>query len=715
VKEAELQEALEPVREYFSGREVRVNTVLAAHLRSHGLPASGRPWERAKAVMRSGAAFDEAVAAAVETDPAEIGYAIPGASGRTTASPGAAMLDWYPKQFGPGDMDGIGARRLLGTPNNDIAWVLVREMGQNSWDARGAAPAIDFALNLRRLDASTLEVLRERILTGEAPGTGLPGLLERDEVWALEVSDHGTVGLTGPVRNDRAVDPGEDTNFIDLILNMGAPRDVHLGGGTYGFGKTIAYVTSSVGTVLVWSHCEGPNGLEHRLIGTAIGDAFDLDGGRFTGRHWWGVTVPDEGRVEPVVGEPARRLAEQVFSTRYTDSSTGTSILILDPRLGGSTREEDSRRIAEAVVWNLWPKLLADQAARSRMRIAVQFDGRQVPLPTVESHPVIAGHARCLLAVRAAQEPDRSELEQPITVLGLPVQVHEIWCKLPMTLLGHLALIRYPVPRGAESPSHSITLMRHQAELVVRLIERRELDVEGFQWAGVFKPVADVDDSFAMAEPPAHDDWVPTAVVDKARRRHVTVALKRIRDTADEWLLPRPHDRSGLDDMTSVAHIGDMLAGLVSGLEGPGPTTRAVVGIQGQMLTRPEVADVEPPAAKGRSGSRNGGRRAARPRVELVGTTQVPAADVGWTRTTVDVQLSDAAAAGASVDVSVKVGIDGGSLDDTSAVRILGWHDEHGEGFRSEPQRLVSGGVRQFTFEARSDLAIDIQTWLVNH
>ena len=45
---------------------------------------------------------------------------------------------------------------------------------------------------------------------------------------------------------------------------------------------------SSVGTVLIWSRCEGARGLEYRLIGSAIGEASTWDGLRFTGRHWWG-------------------------------------------------------------------------------------------------------------------------------------------------------------------------------------------------------------------------------------------------------------------------------------------------------------------------------------------------------------------------------------------------------------------------------------------
>ena len=118
--------------------------------------------------------------------------------------------------------------------------------------------------------------------------------------------------------------------------------------------------------------------------------------------------------------------------------------------------------------------------------------------------------------------------------------------------------------------------MRHQAELVVRYFERQELDVEGFQWAGVFKPVADVDDSFALAEPPAHDDWVPQAVQDKGRRTEVRVALTRIREAADKYLSPRKLSVASSETPPSAAHVGDMLADLLGGLEGPAPSTRVV-------------------------------------------------------------------------------------------------------------------------------------------
>jgi hypothetical protein len=617
-------------------------------------------------------------------------------------------LGWFPKQFSPGDIDGVGAKRLLGTPNINHAWVLVRDMGQNSWDARGKSPSIDFILNLRLLSGPVMETLRRRIFTGDPPKTGLAELLRHDEIWALEVSDRGTVGLGGPIRNDLAVDPGVDTDFIDLVFNIGAPRDAYLGGGTYGFGKTISYVTSSVGTILIWSRCEGSNGLEHRLIGSTIGDGFNMDGLRFTGRHWWGNAIASEGRVEPVVGNLAEELGEAVFASRFDRDVTGTSILILGPQLGGDSLENNVELLAGAVVWNLWPKLLTDQNGHSLMNITVQLNGTPIELPSIEQHPVLSGHAQCLLAVRAAEAGS----DPAALPLNYPVNVEEIWLRRPLKLLGHLALTRYPVPPRTESPSRAITFMR-QAELVVRYFERQELDVEGFQWAGVFKPVADVDDSFALAEPPAHDDWVPQAVQDKGRRTEVRVALTRIREAADIYLSPRKPSVDSSEAPPSAAHLGDMLADLLGGLEGPAPSTRVAPPVPVGTSTRPTAGtSASRPTSTGTTRDSSARQRAGRPSVNVVGVSHAPAQSPGWTRTTVDVQLANGSPANPAVDVSVRVGYDGGSAEDTEVIRIIGWSDGSSDTFEPGPIELPPDVVRKFVFEARSDLAIDVETKL---
>lgn len=736
--EKELRLALAPVHAHFSGREVNVNTVLAAYLRSSGLPVTGQPWEAAKRAISHGAGFKEAAMLAASRPPTGIESTQVAANQLPTPFEGRS-LGWFPKRFSPGDIDGVGAKRLLGTPKLNPAWVLVREMGQNSWDARGASPSIDFVLNLRLLKDPVVDTLRERIFTDDPPETGLAQLLRHDEIWALEVSDRKTVGLGGPIRNDLAVDPGLDTDFIDLVFNIGAPRDAYLGGGTYGFGKTISYVVSSVGTILIWSRCEGSSGPEHRLIGSAIGDGFNMDGLRFTGRHWWGNTIAPEGRIEPAVGDLAEELGEAVFANGFGQNITGTSILILDPQLGGESPEQNVELLVGAVVWNLWPKLLDEQSGRSRMNIAVQLNGTPIALPNIEQHPALSGHAQCLLAVRAAQAgSDLGTLPSKY-----PVNLEEIWLRRPVKLLGHLALARYPVPPRTESPSHAITFMRHQAELVVKYFERPELDVDGFQWAGVFKPVADVDDSFALSEPPAHDDWVPQAVPDKGRRTEVRVALTRIREAADKFLSPRKPSVTSAGVLPSAAHVGDMLADLLSGLEGPAPSTRvgpagpdsssswpstgtAVPGNAASGTAPVSSAGPTPPdtahgaAERGSTAlpstqarpQENSGRRVGRPRVNVLSASYIPAELPGWTRTTIDVQLVNGSPTTYSIDISVRVGYEGGSIEDNEAIRIIGWLGMLGDSFIPGPIELQPDVIRQFVFEARSDLAIDVEAKL---
>src|SRR5262249_51264228 len=112
------------------------------------------------------------------------------------------------------------------------------------------------------------------------------------------------------------------------------------------------------------------------------------------------------------------------------------------------------------------------------------------------------------------------------------------------------------------------------------------------------------------------------------------------------------------------------------------------------------------------SGGR-GARRPTRPKVDVTGISRESAPTLGWTRTSVQVQLSDTSPAGTLVDVAIRVGVEGDSLEDDEVARIVGWEDDRGDNYDRRPQVLQPGRPRQFVYESRSDLVIDIETKLV--
>lgn len=681
----ELERAVAPAREYFAGRVLTTNTVLAARLRAESVPAFGAPWELAKDAVAAGKSFDEAVALAkgslrpVSEPVGHRGHpSPPRRAAEVTERPFTGNMNWFPKSFGPGDIDGLGAKRLLGTPNLDPTTLLVREMAQNAWDARGVAPSIRFTINLRLLTGEALDVLRRSILTGEAPELGLDDVLARDSIWCLEVSDRGTVGLNGPTRNDLAIDQGVDRNFVDLVFNIGAPRDTHLGGGTYGFGKTISYVISRVGTVLIWSRCRYADGFAERLIGSAMGDAFNMDGRRYTGRHWWGHVVDGGQRIEPVVGVDASRLAHKVFADRFGATETGTSFLILDPDLTGESPQEKIEALRLAVLENLWPKLLGEEDSRSAMEIAIFLDGQPVTMVSPEDDPGLTGYAACLRAVRARQnDPDGRGYTEPF------VRVFEIRSERPKRLLGHLAVTRRPLESG-QSVEHHVALMRHQAELIVKKQVFKPLDVPGFHWMGVFKPVEEVDDSFAAAEPPAHDEWVPAGVKDRSMASQVRVALNKVREVVDAYLMPPPVEPGQAELTSSVAHVGDLLADMVGAVSGSGPNRRTGSSKQKASPSK---------------------RRSALMVEEVVHDRDESS---GWDVTTLRLAVNWSGSDEETVELIPKVGVDGASHKDAEAVRIDGWSTGADGPFTAGTLRPETSGTVYFRFRSRPGLAIDV-------
>ncbi|WP_181311184.1 hypothetical protein [Nocardioides campestrisoli] len=687
----ELLSALEPVRRYHRPGEVTATTVLAAYLRAAQLKPEGRTWEAARKEFRSSGDFSRAVDAVLlskidgsssHRDGPTAGSVAPAVTPATPLTGGRssrAPLDWYPQKFEPGAIQGAGAKKLLGTPHVSTEELLVRETAQNSWDARSGERPVEFIMNLRDLQEATVTLLRESVFTGSASGTRIAEALQAPDLRAIEITDRGTIGLGGPVRNDHAIVQGSVTHFIDLIFNIGATKSDLTSGGTYGFGKSIAYMVSEVGAILVWSRCATDQGPEDRLIASAIGDVFEMDGYRYTGRHWWGRTV--ESRPEPVIGAPASELGRQIFAKPFADDELGTSILILAPELGAPGPEDDALTLTQAVLANLWPKLLPDESGMKPMDIRIQVNEVDHPIPDPTHHPVLSGPVSCLRAVQAVQAG------RPVEPTLFPVEVIDI--KRYSEVLGHLALTKYPVSVAAGSeatPSRAVVLMRNGAELVVREIERSPLTEPGFQWAGVFKPVAALDPTFARSEPPAHDDWSPASLPDKIQRSQVKLAIQRIQEAADRFVEPyaaAPPAQSS----TSAAAVGDMLAGLMAGSIGSAPTRASSTGMSA------------------------GGSRSTKASVRVGPAQWSDGERSGWTRTHVTIEVIGGPPAGSDVQVDVRIGTDGGTerTIDPDFLRDGGWTDGGGSG----TARILPGASLDYWFESSDDVAIDMNARIV--
>lgn len=488
-------------------------------------------------------------------------------------------------------MDGTGGDRLLGRTELSALEVLIRETAQNSWDARLSSTTPRFGIHLRRVDFRLRADLNRLFDESRAPGRHrAPGA---SNMHVLEIFDRGTSGLDGPT-DLSPVAPGKPCNFQDLILKVGVPRDDGKGGGTYGFGKTAAYAFSEQGTVIFWTRCRTDAGtLEHRFVISAFHDSYVSGGKQYTGRHWWGEGGDD--LVTPIVGELAQAYGERFFARHFGEDETGTSLLILDPKVPVPTKMDSDepdlelRRYGDrsaleaafanearrAVRQHLWPKLIAPPASStSPMPIDLLVNEEQVDVADTTAG-AIASWGAGLNAIRAHVVEPESTILAPS---GLPVEVHEVTRR--RQVIGHLAVVKRlraledaaPEddldPMAEDGSTQRIALMRGLAELVVTTDDWSDHTASPvFDWLAVFKSTEDWDHVFADAEPPAHDMWISnaggeTGLVVRAMRNRVRSLLRDIFAVPEpETVAPLSSSRSGVN---AVARMFGMLLPIAS-------------------------------------------------------------------------------------------------------------------------------------------------------
>lgn len=470
---------------------------------------------------------------------------------------------WWSQRFPPeGSAASEGIRRQLGTPRLDPLAVLVREAAQNSADARSGERPVDFSVSLRRLGSDARRRWSDVLLPEPAGGgsLGLAACLADESSVMLTVSDRNTTGLGGPLRADEV---GDDPDFVNLVRNIGEPRDKEFGGGTYGFGKGILFTTSSVGVVIVRSRCLWQGKVQSRLIGVALGHSFQIEGVPFTGRHWWG-TAGGDGVTDPLLDDEADQAAHDLGLPSFEGPEAfGTDVVILGADLGRRLSEADDEQprdvdeaaeyIASAMLWNLWPLLSASDGSRPAMTCSVVTDTRTLEIPDPVTAPRLWPFVTALRAIDAgdAKEIVRRQPTQLTTGSFFAVtsvaSIRRDWRDAAAPFTG---------------PARHCALMR-QAGLVVTYLEGPALPGDDQQYGAVFRSSRDADGSFASAEPPTHDAWV-THGLPELDRRTVETAVRGIRARLADIAAVVSEGTNTVATQPPLGHLAQRLGHLVA-------------------------------------------------------------------------------------------------------------------------------------------------------
>ena len=471
-----------------------------------------------------------------------------------------------------GNIAADGIQRLLGNPDMSRLETVLRESVQNSWDARLDGSIPEYRVALRQLSGEKVAVLAHEIFAGlnlqPGPLGDLDRCLKSDSIRILQIADFNTSGLGGPTNPSAVPRDGESTNFVDFLRNIGTPRDSIMGGGTYGYGKSSLYVASQCRTIIVDSVTEYRGKPERRMMACNIGHMYHIPegmtrGGRYTGRHWWGLRDED-GALHPVRNEVAEGVANRIGLPERSSSDRGTTIAIMEPVLGDEddfVSDEIGPAIVGMLLSNFWPKMVERADGTPPMRFSLHVLGDDIAIPHPEQAPPLGPYVQALRLARS-KKGEAIQSQRPRKRLGtLSVK--------PGPRLPRLQDVRWPRTASFAELSHHVALMR-PAELVIRYLPGNALSRDSVEWGGTFivdDEDHEVEHAFALSEPPAHDDWIPSSMEKGLQKTMVNVGLREIKRRINSFGVPsvRPGDR-GSD--ISLAGIADTLG--TSLLGGPG-------------------------------------------------------------------------------------------------------------------------------------------------
>ena len=470
-----------------------------------------------------------------------------------------------------------GMTRALGQPKLDPISLLIRESVQNSWDARvhlGNKTKIKFSASLEGFTIEQFSFLKE-IVFNQLPSNHNLGVNLNENLWRLTLEDRGTVGLTGPTFVERPV--LREDRFLNFCRMFGRSWEGPVAGGTYGIGKSAYFGASAASTVIIYTRIKNGRNYTERLIGMSLGKANQHDLG--TGRHWWGIKNNKE-KVGPLEGSLACECAKRIGFRAFNNEETGTSIMILAPRIISSfeSPEKAAQCISETMVIWFWPRILGGADSQGSLEFDVTCRGEKISLLDPKNAPPfniyasaydnLIRHYRHNQEVSLPNIVQRIRCENPIANLG--------WISLSLGLKSKredMVVAKIDEHSFAEQidqsqnivPSiHHVALIRSPGQ-VIKYLKCRPHPDSSIEYAGVFLVDGDEDleKAFAAAEPPSHDDWIHDQLEDPTYKKFVRLAIRHVKLAADTFATPtaRPSLTTQNDPLGGLsASLGDLMS-----------------------------------------------------------------------------------------------------------------------------------------------------------
>ncbi|WP_155994097.1 hypothetical protein [Corynebacterium vitaeruminis] len=399
--------------------------------------------------------------------------------------------------------------------------MFTRETLQNSWDARDTASdedGVTFAIDYRDLSSEQLQILRNNVFNNDFEGLQeLTEAMASGKLSCLLVSDSGTNGLRGPTSASSTKTKYSD--FISFVRNIGRSDSKKMAGGTYGFGKGVFFISSTVSTIVVYTRTIDENGSPvSRLIAMANGDDFEANGVSYTGRHWWGRRATEEVQgnrneyAEPLINQDADWIAKILGMDAYftADRRTGTSIMVLNPDISNDEGVDDMNGMMEQITRSLtrwaWPHMVRKESHLDPIEFHVSANGEALEIPDPMKDPALKHFVMSYSSVLDMKEGPNNSWED-----SFPGLRTAIWSGSPKKRLGGLAINYLTTPISQDETVIEEDVSSHIAMLrLPRMVveyHKGPTNMSGRNYCGVFIADDKADPVFARSEPAAHHQW----------------------------------------------------------------------------------------------------------------------------------------------------------------------------------------------------------------